>query len=85
MLDNFFRFADIKMWDKFVVNYALPGTVKILIGNKTDLETERKIPKEEGKVRHIMGLNYASRLHVILMMQLQFMPARWNLTVYCCY
>ena len=38
------------MWDKFVVNYALPGTVKILIGNKTDLETERKITKEEGKV-----------------------------------
>ncbi|CAG7702454.1 unnamed protein product [Allacma fusca] len=40
---------DISIWDKFVTDNSLPETVKILIGNKTDLDTSRQIPKDHGK------------------------------------
>jgi GTPase SAR1 family protein len=33
-----------------VSDNGLPDTVKVLIGNKTDLEASRQIPKDHGKV-----------------------------------
>ena len=39
-------------WSEFVKDHALPDTVRIVIGNKTDLEHHRVVPKADGKVKN---------------------------------
>lgn len=46
-LTNSKSFNDLKYWAKQLKDFADPLLVKMLLGNKSDIETERKIPKEE--------------------------------------
>jgi len=43
-------FDDIEYWIDFVKNHGLNDCVKILVGNKTDLEQHREVSKADGKV-----------------------------------
>ncbi len=45
-------------WNEFVKDHALPDTIRIVIGNKTDLEQHREIPKATGKVRQLFIFAY---------------------------
>ena len=42
-------FNAVKTWISEIKKYAQSDVVKLLIGNKCDLETKREIEKEEGK------------------------------------
>ena len=43
-------FAGIQFWLDFAKAYAPKDTVKILVGNKIDLEAERLVSTKEGEV-----------------------------------
>ena len=47
-ITNIETFSSIKGWIKSIEEIKPKGFPIILIGNKCDLESERKIPKEEG-------------------------------------
>ena len=42
-------FDRIKNWMQEVEKYAGPNVIKLIVGNKSDLESERKVTKEEGQ------------------------------------
>jgi len=42
-------FEDIEYWYDFVKLHSLHDCVKILVGNKTDLEEQREVPKAQAK------------------------------------
>lgn len=42
-------FKDIENWLAEVEKYAKPDIVKLLVGNKCDLESQRQVTKEEGQ------------------------------------
>jgi GTPase SAR1 family protein len=50
-------FDDIEYWIDFVKNHGLNDCVKILVGNKTDLEQHREVSKADGKVKACESLN----------------------------
>ena len=47
-ITNLESFENIEFWLQELNNYSLSSKV-ILVGNKTDLNDERKIPEEEGR------------------------------------
>ncbi len=42
-------FNGVKMWMNEIKKYAQPSVIKILVGNKNDMEEKREITFEEGK------------------------------------
>ena len=42
-------FKDVENWLAEVEKYAKPDIVKLLVGNKSDLESQRQVTKEEGQ------------------------------------
>ncbi|CAL8073796.1 unnamed protein product [Orchesella dallaii] len=48
-ISNASSFEDIEYWYEFVKNHSLHDCVKILVGNKTDLEEKREVPKADAK------------------------------------
>lgn len=49
-IDNAGSFENANLWLKELKNYSNPDIQVILVGNKTDLESERKIPTEKGDI-----------------------------------
>ncbi len=41
-------FKSVEMWMEEVEKFAVPGVCRMLIGNKCDLESERKVSAEDG-------------------------------------
>jgi len=48
-ITNFDSTEHLEDWSRFVNDHALPDTVKVLVGNKKDLEEHRAVEKELGK------------------------------------
>lgn len=46
-LTNSKSFSDLKYWAQQLKDFADPLLIKMLLGNKSDIETDRKIQKEE--------------------------------------
>lgn len=44
---NPLSFTNVKTWLESIYQHADPSIVKVLVGNKIDLEDERKVPAEE--------------------------------------
>ena len=42
-------FSNVKTWLESIYQHADPNIVKVLVGNKIDLEDERKVSYEEAK------------------------------------
>lgn len=52
-------FEDIEYWIDFVKNHGLSDCVKILVGNKTDLDVHREVAKSDGKaLAHKVGIPF---------------------------
>ena len=46
---NQLSFSNVKTWLESIYQHADPSIVKVLVGNKIDLEEERKVNREEAK------------------------------------
>ncbi len=46
---NELSFANVKTWLESIYQHADPSIVKVLVGNKIDLEDDRKITQEEAR------------------------------------
>ena len=42
-------FKSVEMWAEEIEKYATPGVSKLLIGNKMDMDGDRKVSKEQGE------------------------------------
>jgi len=42
-------FKAIKNWIQEIEKYAQEGVIKILVGNKSDMTSERQVTREEGE------------------------------------
>lgn len=52
-------FEAVKTWVSEVKKYSQPDVIKILIGNKTDLEDKREVTTEEGvRLAEILGMEF---------------------------
>ena len=48
-ITNQLSFTNVKTWLDSIYLHADPNIVKVLVGNKIDLEDERKVSREEGQ------------------------------------
>ena len=46
---NPLSFTNVKTWLESIYQHADPSIVKVLVGNKIDLEEDRKVSKEDAK------------------------------------
>lgn len=52
-------FKDIENWQEEVEKFAKPNVVKLLVGNKSDLENQRQVSTDEGKeMAEKMGVQF---------------------------
>lgn len=51
-------FNNIRNWMKNIEQHASDNVVKVLVGNKSDMdESKRAVPYSRGQVRRLPGLN----------------------------
>jgi len=50
-IDNKHSFEKVNYWESQVNDYCPPGILKVLVGNKSDMENDRKVKPEDGQER----------------------------------